>query len=100
MTWADRNVIAWQWGPCADWYNVYKLTAPRMKDTNNDGLADDYGSCLEPDLVVNEAPDSDAPGPGAADLYLVTGESSLRRGHPGLRRQRRGEGSPNLRPCP
>ena len=98
MSWASKTALVWPWGPCADWYNVYRLRTKQMTDTDGDGVAGEYGSCMQRDLVVNEAPDSSVPGPGSAGLYLVSGESTLREGTLGFA-SNAGE-RPNATSCP
>jgi hypothetical protein len=98
VTWAGKSVIVWPWGPCADWYNLYKLTTAQMTDLDGDGIADDYGSCQQPDLVLNEAPDSTVPLAGSAGFYLVSGENTVGEGTFGFASN--GGERPNAKPCP
>ena len=65
-------------------------------DGNN--LADDYGSCFLPDLMVTQAPDSSEPAGGVFFGYLVTGENVVGEGD--LSTNRFGVTRPNDAPCP
>jgi hypothetical protein len=96
--WVSKNVMVRPVGPCADWYNVYKLTTSQMTDLDGDGVADDYGSCFQPDLVENQAPDSTPPPEGFTGSYLVTGENDIGEGSTGYAGN--GLPRPNYSPCP
>ena len=65
-----------RWGPseCALVYNTYRLTAPSLVDSDNDGLADTYPGCFQHDIIALEAPDASVPQPGWLHYYLVTAE--------------------------
>ena len=98
VRWPEKARMIWDPESCANVYNVYRYTAPKLADTDNDGLADDYGSCYQPGLPVTEMVSPANPASGFVDYYLVTGKNMA------------GEGTlghtssflirPNLSPCP
>lgn len=96
--WASKGVIVWPWGPCADWYNVYKSTAQVLPDMDRNGLADFYGACFQPEMVENQAPDSSSPPAGNTSFYLVTGENPVGEGSMGYASN--GLERRNTDPCP
>jgi len=88
----------WNGLPCARSYNLYRMTYAQIPDANGDGLADDYGQCLQPGLAVAEATDLSVPPAGQAHDYLVTAENPLGEGSMGFNSgwvER-----PNAKPCP
>jgi len=92
------NTMVWQWGPCADWYNVYRRVDTSFIDADNNGVADDYGPCFQPNLVLNQVPDSSVPAAGIGSFYLVSGESTVGEGTIGFASN--GGMRPNVTPCP
>jgi len=96
--WTSKNVIVWPWGPCADWYNVIKVTATTMSDGDGNGVADDYGACFLPEVVANEAPDSSSPPVAKTSFYLVAGENPVGEGEIGYASN--GLPRPHVQPCP
>jgi hypothetical protein len=96
--WASKAVIVWPWGPCADWYNVYKSTSTFLPDLDGNGVADSYGVCAGPESVENQFPDSFAPPGGETSFYLVTGENEVGEGSLGYASN--GEPRPNADACP
>ena len=98
VSWASKNVIVWRWMPCAGWYNVYKITTPFLSDSDQNGVADTYGSCSQPDVSENTAPDSMDPPAGSASFYMVTGESTVGEGTMGWASNN--EERPNTQSCP
>ncbi len=88
----------WTGLECADRYNVYRSRQERFTDADGDNLADDYGSCFLPDLLVTEASDASDPPPGIFYSYLVTGESPVGEGN--LMTNSFGMIRPNNNPCP
>ncbi|MCP3982247.1 MAG: DNRLRE domain-containing protein [bacterium] len=98
IEWVGQHRLVWPLSPCALVYNVYRLTAARLEDVNHDGLADDYGSCFQPDLAITEALDTSVPPPDQLHFYLVTGENSFAEGTLGSNSQQ--VPRPNDSPCP
>jgi hypothetical protein len=98
MFFTTKTTLVWLVGPCADWYNVYRLTARVMPDSDDDGVADNYGECAIPELVENQAPDSSSPPSGGTAFYLTTGENDVGEGL--LGHARNGLPRPNYSPCP
>jgi hypothetical protein len=90
--------LTWTGGTCATRFNVYRSTVPRLLDADMNGLADDYGTCFLPDLLVSQAMDASNPPASFMHTYLVTGENAVGEGGMGYASnllQR-----PNLTPCP
>jgi hypothetical protein len=77
---------------------VYKVTAPLLHDADDNGLADYYGSCFQPDLPTNSSADAFVPPAGFSGFYLVTAESLLGEGTFGFASN--GLERPNTSPCP
>ena len=71
-----------------------RLTA----DVDGNNLADDYGSCFLPDVVVTEASDELEPPIGIFFGYLVTGENAVGEGT--FTTNSFGVSRPNNSPCP
>ena len=90
----------WTGLECADRYNVYRSreAVERLTDTDGDNLADDYGSCFLPDLLITEASDATVPPRGFFHHYLVTGENAVGEGD--LMTNSFGMTRPNNTPCP
>ena len=65
---------------------------------DRDGLADDYGSCYQADIIGLQTDDLSRPGGGQLYSYLVTGENSV--GEGGLGTNSGGAQRPNNNPCP
>ncbi len=64
--------------PCPYTYNIYQKTAPVMPDSDNDGVADDYGTCLDFGLTSPEYVDtSPDPPPDWTHFYQITVENQL-----------------------
>jgi hypothetical protein len=95
----DNVLLTWSGGTCATKWNVYSQRLPGLlPDLDSNGLADSYGTCFAPDLLVPQVATGAPPPVGEMDTFLVTGENP------------NGEGSlgfasnllvrPNLTPCP
>ena len=69
-----------------------------MLDLDSNGLADDYGACLQPDIIGLQTDDFADPGPGRMFTYLVTAENGV--GEGGMGTNSSGAQRPNLAPCP
>ena len=69
-----------------------------MPDSDHDGVADDYGMCLQGGLTDPEATDTDTPPTGSAYFYQVTAETSSAEGPMG--NASNGLPRPNVFPCP
>ena len=79
-------------------YNVYRYTGATLIDSDGDGLADDYGSCFLPDLMVLQADDASDPPADEMHTYLITGENGV--GEGGLGFATGPLERPNDNPCP
>ena len=55
-----------------------------LSDTNHDGLADSYGTCLQSGLSALAAEDASSPLPGWLNGYLVSGDGPLGEGSLGF----------------
>jgi len=94
----DATTLAWDARIGATSYGLYRGAVSGLVDADADGVADDYGACLESGITANGTSDTSAPGIGSAYFYLVTGrgpggEGTLGAASNGLPR-------PNLSPCP
>jgi hypothetical protein len=100
ILWVDPRVFAWRPHPCADFYNVYRLRTQRMTDADGDGLADDYGSCLMPDLMATQFEHPPVPilPVGFFDVIYVTAENRNGEGPMGMNSAMMM--IPNRMPCP
>jgi hypothetical protein len=98
VVWETHTDLVWSGHECADSYNVYRVTFQRMLDHDGDGLADDYGFCLQGGLKVRRLTDMSMPLPGFAHAYLITGENKTGEGSPGWASN--GRVRPNRSPCP
>jgi hypothetical protein len=95
----SKTLIAWTpWlSPCTKWH-VYVKTDITLRDSDHDGVADDYGTCFDT-VTVPEATAPGDPGPGRTHYIIVTaaeegvGEGSMGAASNGLPR-------PNVFPCP
>lgn len=76
--------MTWDELPCADWYNSYRLTAKTLEDADGDGMADNYGSCLQADIPFPVAADPTDPPDGFTNFYLITGENDQGEGSLGF----------------
>jgi hypothetical protein len=98
LGWSGPELIWWESQQCVEHYNLYRLTADRLVDADENGLADDYGACFAPGLPLPEAFDPEEPPAGLAHFYLATGTSALGEGSLGT--SSAGMERPNLAPCP
>ena len=89
-----------QWTPilCPSHYNVYRTTYARLPDVARDGLADDYGACLQTGITGNQASDPSSPPSKQTHFYLVTAENGVGEGTMGSNSA--GVARPNVTPCP
>jgi len=98
MKWFSATQFRWNGLGCADRYNVYRSRQDRIADLDGNNLADDYGSCFLPDVLVTQASDSMEPPDGIFFGYLVTGENAV--GEGSLATNSFGVIRPNNTPCP
>ena len=98
LTWTNADDMTWSTPQCAETYNLYRLTAVSLEDSNEDGLADDHGSCFQSDLMDPEATDLSSPPAGLMHVYAVTAENAV--GEGSLGRNSEGEVRLNVNPCP
>ena len=98
LTWQDKVTMTWDPGSCTTHFNVYRETATKLTDADDNGVADFYGNCFQAGLPSPSMTDGGSPPSGQVHFYLVTaenpsGESSLGEASNGMTR-------PNLAPCP
>jgi len=98
MAWASPTHLVWTGLECASSYNLYRATLDGLVDADSDGLADDYGGCLMPNLTSAEADDTSSPPPGFSHFYLITAENA--NGEGALTLTSAGLSRPNRSPCP
>jgi hypothetical protein len=96
MLFTSKTHLVWRPVECAEFYNLYRALA--LVDADNDGLADDYGTCFMPGLLLPMADDFSIPNPGRLFSYLVTSVNAL--GESDLGTNSAGVVRPNLNPCP
>ena len=98
LLFADRIHFEWTALGCASMYDVYRRTGAVLPDTNHDGVADSYGTCLYENVLTAGALDTTSPPPGQMHSYLVSGENSVGEGPLGFASN--GKPRPNASPCP
>ena len=90
--------MTWYVSPCAVIYNVYEKAASSLLDADHNGVAEDYGTCFQTDLPVNEMADPGRPPTGQTGYDVVTGvnlHSESTMGYASIGGERR-----NVNPCP
>ncbi len=90
--------LAWEATPGAVTYNVYRGGIPGLVDSDGNGAAQTYGSCLQAGLGGTATTDMSLPPVGEAYYYLVTGANSGGDGPLGFASS--GVARPNTSPCP
>ncbi len=98
LDWSSTTRLTWRSDVCAPVFNVYRGTGDGLQDLDDDGLADDYGGCLEPGVAASSIFDGAFPPPGGALTYLVTAENDAGEGSLGTNGA--GAERPNRSPCP
>ena len=83
VTWESKESLVWNPGACAERYNVYWLPVERLIDDDQDGLADNYGYCIVPDLTDPATSETSVPPPGWMFTYIVTGTNTVGEGSMG-----------------
>jgi hypothetical protein len=98
--WLDSDILRWSNLVCARVYNVYRLVGPELPDAPppGDNVADTYGSCFAPDLLIPEVVDGSVPPLQEIQFYTVTGENAVGEGTMGWTSY--GVQRPNVTPCP
>jgi hypothetical protein len=98
LRFTDATTLAWDPRPEAAAYNLYRGTLGAFTDSDLDGAADAYGSCLSSGLGSPGATDTALPGSGGGYFYLATGRNVSGEGPLGAA----GSGAlrPNPSPCP
>jgi len=94
----DNATLAWDALFGASAYNVYRGPLGSFVDSDQDGAADSYGTCLDSALAFTAATDATSPGPGSGYFYLVTGRNAGGEGPLGAASS--GAARPNREPCP
>lgn len=94
----DAVTLLWDALPGAAAYNLYRGTLGAFSDTNGDGVAESYGSCLIAGLTSATATDGANPGAGSVHYYLATGRNLSGEGPLGSASN--GLPQPNTAPCP
>ncbi len=98
MRWTSNDRFEWERLSCAAVYNVYRHTG-QLEDADGDGLADEYGTCFRPDVLVTEAFNPSDPPIGTVNTFWVTGEDPSGAEGP-LGNTSSGLMRPNRTPCP
>jgi len=96
--WANKQQLGWATQLCATTFNVNRKTGPKLTDADANGLADDYGVCLQGGLATNQLIDADVPLANQTQFYVITGANPTGEGTMGYARS--GLERPNLTPCP
>ena len=79
-------------------YSLYRGRLGAFTDTDKDGAADSYGTCLMSALASTVFADAATPPAGAAFFYLVTARYAAGEGTLGFASS--GAERPNTQPCP
>ncbi len=95
---AAKDELRWSTAECALTYNTYRGEGPLLLDVDRDGLADDYGSCYQSEVIGTRSPASATPQNGQTHWYLITGENLVGEGSLGTNSQ--GAERPNSAACP
>ncbi len=94
----DATHLGWDALAGASAYNVYRGGLGSFMDTDGDGAADSYGSCLDAGLSSPADTDAATPAAGTGFFYLVTGRNPAGEGT--LGQASSGVPRPNTAPCP
>ncbi len=97
LRFADATTLTWDTRPEAVTYNLYRGSLGSLLDSNADGAAESYGSCLDAGLPTPSAVDATAPSSGAGFFFLATGRNQGGEGT--LGRASSGAARPNTSPC-
>jgi hypothetical protein len=89
--------MTWEPEECSDTYNVYRATG-LLIDSDDNGVANDYGACYRNDVGGTEMTDPAGPPPGATFVYAVSGQNLNGEGAIGYASN--GLPRPNVTPCP
>jgi predicted lipoprotein with Yx(FWY)xxD motif len=90
--------VRWQQESGFALYDVYRGDLGGLHDTDGDGAAEDYGSCVAEDVAGPAFVDSSVPASGYGFIYLVTGRTSAgSEGDLGVASS--GAPRPNVRDC-
>jgi hypothetical protein len=96
---ATKDQLRWTGAlECALVYNTYRYTGSRLADADENGLADDYGSCFVGEIIGYDVADPTIPPDGNVHWYLVTGENFVTEGSLGENSDEMER--PNLLACP
>jgi hypothetical protein len=98
LEFTSGSSFLWDALPGAASYSVYRATLGAFVDSNADGAADSYGTCLDTGIASNSDSDATPPPAGSAFTYLVTGRNTAGEGT--LGRGSSGASRPNTSPCP
>ncbi len=98
VKWKSKVELIWNQEKCADSYNLYRFSGPKMIDQDQDRMADYYGTCDQSGIAGTSATIPSVPPPGIVDFYIVTGENAFGEGLLGYNSSR--QARPNLTPCP
>jgi hypothetical protein len=98
LLWSSKVDLHWSLVDCAATYNVYRHAGPFV-DSDANGAADDYGSCLASGLAAHRIADGDPVPAGTLFSYVVTGVSGTGV-EGGLGTASSGASRPNATPCP
>jgi len=98
LRFTGQTAFAWDARADAVSYNVYRGALGGFTDTNADGAADSYGSCLDPGLTSASDIDASIPSGGGGYFYLITGRNPGGEGP--LGNASSGAPRPDIAPCP
>lgn len=97
LRFADAANLAWDTTPGAQTYNIYRGAIPGLVDSDANGAADAYGTCLQMGVTGMTATDPSAPPGGQAFFYLATAANAGGEGPLGFASN--GAPRPNMAPC-
>jgi Subtilase family/Putative metal-binding motif len=72
----DTQSIRWQQEQAWPLFNVYRGNLGELTDTDHDGAAESYGTCLAEDLPGPSFVDAAMPAVGQGFIYLIRGKSA------------------------
>jgi len=91
------NQVRWQQEAGFDLYDLYRGDLGALEDTDGDGAAQNYGSCLAENLTGPTFTDAGMPQVGQGFIYLVTGRTAA--GESDLGTASSGAPRPNVSDC-
>jgi len=95
--WASKSSMTWDQEACSSTYNVYRKSG-LLLDADHNGVAEDYGSCYQNDVLSTGVSDGTRPPTGQMLVYAVSGQNLNGEGSIGYASN--GLMRPNVNPCP